>query len=748
MKNVLIIEHNPTSLKPINESAGKGQEDKYTLGGVFTEFDKKNRNDRVYTWSKFEPALNELNERISTMGVYGEYDHPDTFDTSLKNASHMVETASYDEKNNCVTGKIRLLNTQWGKEAKALVEDNSPLFVSSRAAGITEGNGEVTLKKLFTYDIVADPGFSSARMQSLNESMGYSSNSNFQIYEMDDETKINQLFEMNKNDMVTKQQMVDYSEYLVENIKEVKAKINESIKTGQIQPKKLNELTQYYERMLEEQNKMTKYLDYLAENLQVVVKENIELKESNSKLEKTTNNLIKHNDYLAENLEKSIEFSDYIAEELDKSVEYSEYIAEELDKSIQYGEYIAEELDKSIQYGEYIAENLNKSIEFSDYLAENLDNSIVYSEYLAENIDTNIKYSEYIAENLDSGLAYTDYVAEQLDKSIEYSKMITEKLNESSSKLFESVEGEEMDGFPSPDIVGLSELEMDMEEDEDEDEDNLDINVDVDVEIEGSEDDVNCRVVCDDDEDVNIDDTPELEEGETEEIISDELDEEEEEMEEKEELEEAISEEVSQEEAHDEDKDECKDCEEEKEEEEEEDLMMENNLSKSIDQLILEAKKREASKTNEPNFLSFLNKDQLDSFYALENDDRELVIAHINEKGNYYSTSDVLTLMNEALATKEKSLEERLVDEMPEEVKDKWEKITESAKNSILSQARLHPTTNWNEATMEHFWLTRKFPAIRESNRELINKEDRLILEDSLSDDAMNSIMEKFNSIK
>jgi hypothetical protein len=160
-------------LKPIRESTKKGD---YILGGNFTEFDIKNRNDRIYTAEKFLPHLQELMSRKNQLGViYGEFDHPDVFDTSLSRVSHTIEKAFYVKETNVVKGEIRLLNTHWGKEAKALVDDNCPIFVSSRAAGITESDGTVTVKKLFTYDAVADPGFSSARMEvkSLNETLGY-----------------------------------------------------------------------------------------------------------------------------------------------------------------------------------------------------------------------------------------------------------------------------------------------------------------------------------------------------------------------------------------------------------------------------------------------------------------------------------------------------------------------------------------------------------------------------------------------
>lgn len=723
MKNVIIVEHNPDKLVRINESAGSSKKDNYVLGGKFTEFGVKNRNERIYTWNKFEPALTELNERISTMGVYGEFDHPDTFDTSLKNASHMVSEAVFDESSNSVIGKIKLLPTQWGKQARALVDEEYPIFVSSRAAGITEANGEVTLKKLFTYDIVADPGFASARMSSLNESIGYSSDANFQIYEIGDESKINKLFEMNKNDLVTKIQLSEYSEYLVEQIASTKKKVNQALKKGSIEPKKVEELLEYYESVQSDYSKLTEYLDYLADNLQIVVNENKKLKESNDKLEKTTDKLIEHNDYLAENLEKSID--------------YSNYLAESVDKSIQYGEYIAEELDKSIDYSNYIAENLDKSIEFSDYLSENLNKSIEYSEYIAENVDTNIAYSEYIAEHLDDGLAYTDYIAEQLDKSIGYSQMIAEKLNSSGSKLFESFEDEEEDseftGFPMPGEAGIEEVGMDDEMEVDLDDEFVDQVDDEDLAIEGEEgledeDGENCHVVCDDDEESlenseegleddviidneeNLEDTPDLEEGE---LLANE--------EESEELEEIVGESVESD--------------------------KETDLSTAIDKLIGEAKKRKASETNEHHFLKFLNKNQIDSYYGLTQDEQEVVAAHINEKSDYYSTNDVLTLINEALKSKEESLEHRLIRLMPDGAKDVWEKISESAKTSILSQARLHPNNNWNDDTIEHFWLTRKFPVIQESNRELVAQEDKLIQEDKLSDNAFNQIMERFGKI-
>ena len=699
MKPVLIVENSQNQLIRESNSANKG----YTLGGTFTEFGVKNRNERIYSADKFLPALNEMNERISGLGaVYGEFDHPDVFDTSLSRASHIITKASYIQEKNIVAGEIKLLSTYWGKEAKALVDDGCPVFVSSRAAGITESDGSVSLKKLFTYDIVADPGFASAKMdvKVLNESLGYNDEkSNFRIYEMSDESKINELFNMNKNEFVTKKQLTDYSNYLVNELASTKKTVNTAITKGNVAPKKLEQLLEYYEELNNSNSKVAKYLDYLSEKVQIVVNENKSLK-------KTTEKLVKHNDYLAENLEKSInyaeylgenldkniDYSEYLAENLDKNISYAEYLAENVDKNISYSEYLAESLDKNIAYSEYIAENLDKNIAYSEYIAENVDNNIAYSEYLSEHVEGNIAYSEYIAEHLDDNIAYSEYVAENLDKSINYQGLIVERLN--GDKLFESVEGSE--SFPSLDDAGFE--AFDDEENKDEENCNLEVSLDNNDEENGVEESVE-----------NTDDY-----------------------------------------ATEENKDEENKDEENKEDKTESHDMVngdsDSELSESIDKLIEEAKKRKVSETTDVNFLKFMSKSQVDSFYALSNDEQESVKVHINER-DYFTQKDVLLLISEALSTKNESLEERIIRLMPENTKPIWEQLNDTSKKSILSQARLYPEdVLTTEAQVEHFWSTRKLKTNESVTKKLVSHES-LIQEDKLSDNDVQAIMERFKNI-
>ena len=697
MKPILIVENNTT---PLTENVvGSGSKKDYILGGVFTEFGIKNRNERIYTAEKFIPCLEELNQRIQDMGVvYGEFDHPDVFDTSLSRASHIIKKASYVKESNRVDGQIKLLNTYWGREAKSLVDDGCPVFVSSRAAGVTENDGTVSLKKLFTYDIVADPGFASARMHSINESLGFKSTpqTNFRIYEMSDESKINDLFNMNKNEFVTKQQLTDYSKYLIKEIASTKKGVNSALKTGNINPKKLEQLLEYYEDLNKTNTQIVKYLDYLADKVQIVVNENNSLRTTADKLishndylaenlEKAINygeylaeNLdknISYSEYLAENLDKNISYSEYIAENLDKNISYSEYLAENLDKNISYSEYLAENLDKSIAYGEYIAENLDKSIAYGEYIAEHLDNSIAYSEYLAEHVEGNIAYSEYIAEHLDDNIAYSEYIAENLDKTVAYTGMITEKLNgnrinESKGKL-----------LPTLEEFGFEEMEDEMMPHEED--------------------------TCGEEEEMTPEMMPSGKEKHNMMMYSDE-------------------------ETH------------EEEEEGDYEGKSDSELSMQIDKLIEEAKKRKVSETNDLHFLKFLNKAQVNSFYNLANEEQEEVKLYINER-SYYTNSDVLKLINEALSVKNESLEERLIRLMPENIKPIWNQINESSKKSILSQARLY-TDLTTESKVEHFWLTRSLKKNESVSKKLVSHE-ALIQEDRLSDKDMTAIMERFKNL-
>ena len=431
---VLILEKSSVNL----QSSKKG--DDYFLEGVAAVFGVENSNHRIYEEKEYLPHLDYLKKKISQNRLVGELDHPKEFDVSLKNISHIITELDYDDQNRVVKIKVKLLDTPAGKIAKSLVDAGIPISISSRAAGNVKDNKKVEIKKIFTYDLVADPGFENAQLErveesfslyeslgfpsfiedqkhsvissltNINESFGLRKNSNTQIYRIKDTEKISSLLKENTinntknmdNNFVTAEELNEYSLILKKEMDSLKNEIKSISKES-------NAPVSVDNSGLEERvQRLEKYSEYLAENLE---------------------SAIKYGDYLAENLEGSISYNKYLAENLDKAISYAKYLAEHVDGNISYSEYIAENLDNNIAYSKYLAENLDKNISYSEYLAENLDKNISYSEYLAENLDRNISYSEYLAENLDKNISFSDYLAENLDKSISYSDYLGEKLN-------------------------------------------------------------------------------------------------------------------------------------------------------------------------------------------------------------------------------------------------------------------------------------------------------------------------------
>lgn len=379
-KNLLIIERSGSSLDTKSENGA------VVLEGVFTEIGVKNKNNRIYEETEVLPHIKDLQEKVKTSKLLGELDHPKSFDISLGNVSHVIEKLEYDPTTKKVMGRIRLLNTDRGKQAKALIEDGIPLHISSRAAGNVDENGKVSIKKLFTYDLVADPGFENAELKRVNESFGFSNDSDVYIYELEEsyetENDKYQNNELTMENSVSVEDFNKYSQYLKNEISTIK----EAVKSSTENASKMEKLVKYAEHIAENYNKLQKYVEYLAENLDNTITESQDVKA--------------YAEYVAENLNKSIEYSNYLAENVDKNISFSNYIAENLDKSIGYQEYLAENLDKNISYANYLAENLDKSINYQEYLAENTDKLIGYTNYLKENLETVGNYSEYVAESV------------------------------------------------------------------------------------------------------------------------------------------------------------------------------------------------------------------------------------------------------------------------------------------------------------------------------------------------------------
>jgi len=168
----IVIKNKSSKALTLNESETP-QGKKYVFEGIFTQCGVENRNQRIYDRDEILPHLAYLRDKIKEEGcILGELDHPEgRFEVFIKEASHKITDLWYDTNENCVMGKLELLNTPNGKTIQAVVDAGCPLFVSSRAAGTVGADKHVSIQQIFTYDIVAVPGFAEARLDQVSESM-------------------------------------------------------------------------------------------------------------------------------------------------------------------------------------------------------------------------------------------------------------------------------------------------------------------------------------------------------------------------------------------------------------------------------------------------------------------------------------------------------------------------------------------------------------------------------------------------
>jgi hypothetical protein len=440
-KYILIVENIGEKLKVKSKGTNNT-----ILEGVCAVFGQKNNNQRVYEKDEYLPHLDYLKEKIEAKQLVGELDHPPSFEITLKSASHIIEALDHDGGDK-VNIKVRILeNTPNGKVAKALIDGGVNISISSRAAGQVLNEGKVKLHRIFTYDLVAEPGFTEAVLKkTVNESLqtnfdrlteSFSSlkeNSfinknnleevseklnfanNYKVYKINNKntSKLSENLGRQKNsnpmgEYVTRNDMNHYSEIVKEQFQSIK---NELEKVSTVDESKTSKISKTVKNPTT--SGVGKYVNYLAEHVE---------------------NLAKYTDYLAGKLNQSIKYSEHVAESSNNSVEYQNYLGEKLNQSINYQNYLGENVNKNINYSEYLKENLNKSINYQTYIAEEVDKGIQYTEYVAEGANRGLEYSEYIAENSNLNREYAEHIADKASKGIGYTEYIAESLNSGSFK--------------------------------------------------------------------------------------------------------------------------------------------------------------------------------------------------------------------------------------------------------------------------------------------------------------------------
>ena len=300
---------------------------------------------------------------------------------------------------------------------------------------------------MFTYDLVADPGFANAQLKRVNESYGFGDDDNIDIYDVsedlntdldphvtktanyaepqaakNEDTLKNKNMENNK-EFIQYGDFQKYSEHLSEIVGELQSAIS-NIK---------DELMRYKEKDGEKPSQRfdaakidnSMIADLVAKEVARIAGDgaavvgDAKVSELESKVavtEEGYNNLKAYIKYLAETLDRSITHQDYIADEANKIIKHNNYLAENMNKMVGYNDYLAEKMNQMVDHQDYLAENINDTISYQNYVAEMLDKSIDYSNMLAEEQNKSIAHNNYLVEKMNQMVEHQDYIVEEVNK--------------------------------------------------------------------------------------------------------------------------------------------------------------------------------------------------------------------------------------------------------------------------------------------------------------------------------------------
>lgn len=757
-KYVLIVENGTESLKK-NESAQSPS--KFLLSGPFTEFDIENRNKRFYTAQNFIPVMNSLLEKRKMLGVlYGEFDHPDVFDIAGKNASHAIESLVHNEAGNRVDGSIALLSTHFGKEARAIINDGYPLFVSSRAAGVTDGNGNVALKELFTYDIVLDPGFASARV-SVNESFGLKATQDvpYRIYEMKDE-QVNNLFVDNKNDGKTAMDLKHMEMVLATEMAKIEHQILSKLGENKYAPEELKALLEKQELLNDELVHVKEYLEFFKTKVTHLVSENSKLVSDNKKLLYEVNENTAYSNHIASQLKNLNKYTIDIETRLSIDEKMIEYVAEHAKANILFSEDIANNVTK-------ISEAVSNNAEFLEYVATETEIAQKFAESVALEVKDTQGFLEHVATEANKDEIWLQYVAEKVDgmidytlKSVERTKLsIPVKENATGETIhsletiveFLGIEEEQevvnnIENGEAPETAEVTEVEpetvvtAEVPAITEVEPVSTEATPDSDATLDVQSTDVPAAMDIDSTTDVNAvtDVQPEGEPNmksdlmdalvkimgtdETGVVINVSDD--------KITIQKSGSEETA-EYGHD----------------QYEVLNPEENVAEKVAHVLSEVKKQKVLANQRPHFFNFLSEQQIEDFKLLESNYRDAITLELYNS-EYYNTEDVLRIIGGVINEKTMSYDERIISNVPVAIKEAWNGLAQEQKLSIISESKyFNLVTN---ADIANFWNTRPFAkAVLGPEATLIKESVSAVDNEVLSDKYIQSFlktMDNFNT--
>ena len=421
-RNLLILERSGQNLQKHDD---KG---KTVLEGVFAEFGVENRNGRVYEEKEYLPHLEYLKKDMSNGNLLGELDHPERFEVALGNVSHRVTDLWYDQGQRQIKGRIEVLPTPKGQIAENLLNAGVPLSISSRAAGTVNEDKTVQIQQIYTYDLVAKPGFEAAQLSTVNESEKARINNMIQqlnesASSRDGDNVSDEFGVLNEKisilDLTDKFPSLTFRDEALALQKESKdSNVKNKNERTQMEKIELNEeaLQKWTERFNEELSKINERLDALSEGEATGQPGEVGLiKQYVEKLRKVQEDHLGYTEEIAKAVNEVASYADTLAEKNNKHYELTQKITETVD-------YNAKALNLTQDWVGHNAEVTNAVCETVDHNAEMLNGINEWNGQMAKGINELHEWGTEKAKAINGIHEWTSSIAKNLNSTANWSE--------------------------------------------------------------------------------------------------------------------------------------------------------------------------------------------------------------------------------------------------------------------------------------------------------------------------------------
>ena len=401
-------------------------------------------------------------------------------------------------------------------------------------------------------------------------------------------------------------------------------------------------------------------------------------------------------------------FAEYNAKETQATQGLLEHVAKELQKDDIYLAYVAEKVDGIIDYNSNVVSKIKTSIPLSESLSE--EDSIHSIEDITEYLGLNDE--QQIVNNV---IEECDTVSTTEESTEEVTENFDEEGNEEESEEeVQDVQTSEEDAFVSDDEMvqtpEVSMLDTDMTQDDTTFDTSLEDETSFDNTVEPSMEttllSALVKILGSDETGIVLEITPDnklvIQKSDSDETF-------------------------------------------EVEQDQVEVLDTDDNVAERVSTLLDEIKKQNAISNQQPHFFSFLSEEQIIDFKLLEKEAQNNILIAF-ENAEYFNSQDVLNIIGEALNKKDVSYEDNLINNIPTEIKEAWNVLTQDQKVSIITESKYFPLHT--KGDIKSFWNTRPFAKAVNSPEATLIKESLLNDKTELNENYTDAFLKAIENLK